>query len=233
MSTSIIVPCRNEAGSITALLHSILLALEDTDELIIVEGGSYDATWDIVVEFANGHKNAYVFQQEGKGKFDAVLLGIRKAKSEFIMIWDADGTVSLEDNLRIYRHKSIEKFLITGDRLRGPREVGAMQNWNLVGNWVFALIWGILCHRKPFDTLCGTKKFPRDLLISAPTSMLKKDPYGDFTIIAMTKRYGIPIISLPVDYSARKYGKTNIHRWSGGIQLMTFILQLQIGKFRK
>jgi glycosyltransferase involved in cell wall biosynthesis len=63
LSTSIIVPCRNEAGSIDSLLSSILSILGTEDELIIVEGGSYDATWEVVKKFASLNGKAFVETQ--------------------------------------------------------------------------------------------------------------------------------------------------------------------------
>ena len=226
MSTSIIVPCRNEVGSIESLLSSILPILGPEDELIIVEGGSYDATWQVVKKFASVHTGVSILQQNGKGKFNAVLNGIEIAKCEHVMIWDADGTVAFADNLRIFHLKIEEPYIATGDRLRGTREANAMQAANFVGNWLFAILWGLLLSRPPFDTLCGTKKFPTKLLKESPNWLTSSDPYGDFSILAMSRIKRIKVISIPVQYSARKYGQTNIHRWSGGLLLLKFVVKV-------
>jgi len=34
--------------------------------------------------------------------------------------------------------------------------------------------------------------------------------------------------SIKVDYSARKYGKTNIKRWSGGFQLLKLVITIVV-----
>ena len=224
MSTAIIVPCRNEAGEIENLLNGILFHLKPDDELIVVEGGSYDPTWEIISNFATLHSDVKAIQQDGKGKFDAVLKGIYESTSEFVMIWDADGTVAFQDNLKIYDFTDSKCFLVTGDRLKGVREKGAMQFFNLIGNYFFATIWGILLRRGPLDSLCGSKKFPRSLMIKSPKWMIDRDPYGDFTMLGTALFLNIPVYSITVDYSARRYGKTNIHRWSGGLSLLKLIL---------
>jgi glycosyltransferase involved in cell wall biosynthesis len=228
MGTSVIVPCRNEAGSIEFLLESIVNSISSQDELIVIEGGSYDATWEVIKRFSTRNSQMKISQQEGKGKFDAVLKGIKMSESEYVMIWDADGTVSLSDNLRILNQTEEASFLLTGDRLRGSREAKAMQTANFFGNWFFGIIWGIFLRRTPFDTLCGTKKFPQDLLNNAPSWLVKNDPYGDFTILAMALINKIKVISTPVEYSARKYGKTNIHRWSGGFLLLRLVIRIAV-----
>jgi glycosyltransferase involved in cell wall biosynthesis len=158
--TSIIVPCRNEAGAIESLLASILNSIEPHDEIIVVEGGSFDTTWDVVTNFRKRNPQVITIQQSGKGKFDAVLEGIKISKKDYIMIWDADGTVSFADNMKVLHYHESGPYLLTGDRLKGQREKGAMQFSNFIGNWFFAVVWGLILARKPLDTLCGTKKFP-------------------------------------------------------------------------
>jgi glycosyltransferase involved in cell wall biosynthesis len=230
LSVAVIVPCRNEAGEIVPLLTAILKHIKPTDQLIVVEGGSYDPTWEIVSDFAQKNPKVLAIQQSGKGKFDAVLTGISCATHDYVMVWDADGTVSFQDNLRIYNFDQKKDYLITGDRLLGEREPHAMQFFNLVGNYVFAVWWGLLLKRAPLDSLCGTKKFPRDLLSESPNWLIQKDPYGDFTMIGTAMMQGLSIESFSVDYAARRYGKTNIQRWSGGWSLLKLILLISIRK---
>ena len=224
--TSIIVPCRNEAGSIESLLSTILNHIDPRDEIIVVEGGSFDATWDVVSNFGRMHSQVRTIQQSGKGKFNAVMEGIKLSKKEYIMIWDADGTVSFSDNIKILQFQNSNPYLITGDRLKGQREREAMQFSNFIANWFFAYLWGLFLKRKPLDTLCGTKKFPSNLFEDCPEWLISKDPYGDFSMLYLSKLRRLSVYSIPVDYSARKYGKTNIKRWSGGIQLLSLSLAI-------
>ena len=228
MATAIIVPCRNEAGEIENLLKSILANLNPMDEIVAVEGGSYDSTWDVVRDFASKHKEVIAIQQKGKGKFDAVLEGIKSTQKDVVMIWDADGTVSFSDNLRIYSFESGSNYLITGDRLQGQREPGAMQRANFIGNWVFAILWGLILRQKPLDALCGTKKFQRELISRMPQWLKDSDPYGDFALLGTALFECIPVITTPVDYSARRYGQTNIRRWSGGFLLFRVISKIAL-----
>lgn len=230
MSVAVIVPCRNEAGEIESLLTAILKNIKPTDQLIVVEGGSYDPTWEIVSDFAKKNPKVLAVQQDGKGKFDAVLTGVRFASHDYVMVWDADGTVSFQDNLKIYNFEQKEDFLITGDRLRGQREPDAMQFFNVIGNYFFAIWWGILLKRAPLDSLCGTKKFPKELFSRSPRWLIDKDPYGDFAMLGAAMLQKLSIVSISVDYAARRYGKTNIQRWSGGWSLFKLITLITIRK---
>ena len=98
-SVSIVVPARNEAGNIQAIVERVP-AMGPNDELILVEGNSTDDTWDVVqrVHRENtGARNIVICQQEGKGKGDAVRKGFSLARNDILMILDADMTVPPED----------------------------------------------------------------------------------------------------------------------------------------
>jgi len=232
-STAIIIPCRNESGNLIPLIEAIVRETKCNDEVIIIEGGSSDNTYEEALTLEKRFpKKVRTYKQSGKGKFDAVLLGIKKADCSTVMIWDADATVNFEQNYRIYTLPHIEPQLVTGDRLRGKRDKGAMRFANLLGNWAFAIVWSVILRRSPIDLLCGTKKFPRNLIAGAPNWLLELDPYGDFTIFAMAAKKNIPITSLPVIYHSRSHGETNIHRWRGGFELLIITLAVII-RFRK
>jgi glycosyltransferase involved in cell wall biosynthesis len=212
--TSIIVPCRNESGNLVPLVKAIVGILHSGDEIIIIEGGSTDSTFEEALALENQFPNQVrTFRQSGKGKFDAVRVGINESKLPIAMIWDADATVNFDQNHEIYLYPINASRLITGDRLRGKRDKGAMRFANLLGNWAFAFLWSLILRQRPIDLLCGTKKFPRSLILKAPRWLLELDPYGDFSIFIMAKHLGVEIISIPVHYHSRSYGKTSAIDW--------------------
>ena len=220
---SCIVPARNEAGNLPQLIDKIL-RVPEIYEILIVEGGSTDDTWRIASNLKlNYPKKVRCLQQTGNGKFDAVLLGAREAKGSLILIWDADGTVPLTDTLRIIECGISMGGMVTGDRLLGKMEPGSMRFLNWLGNWFFSGLFAFLLFQKPIDLLCGTKLLPKEVLLSIPNRMIQLDPFGDFAMILHAKRSGYKIVSLPVAYDAREFGKTNIKRWSSGIQLLRFV----------
>jgi glycosyltransferase involved in cell wall biosynthesis len=230
-NTSILVPCRNESGNLIPLIEAIVGILKTGDEVIIIEGGSSDSTYEEALALGAKFPNQVrTFKQNGVGKFNAVLEGVKESNLPIVMIWDADATVNFDQNHEIYLHPNGATHVITGDRLRGRRDKGAMRFANFLGNWAFAITWSGILNQRPMDLLCGTKKFPRHLITDAPSWMLDLDPYGDFSILAMAKHKKIRITSLPVHYHSRSFGKTNIHRWRGGVELLkiTIVIFLKL-----
>lgn len=89
---SIVVPAYNEAGTIRKSLESLLKLdyPKDKLEIVVVDDGSSDDTFNIAKEFSQIRS----FTKVNGGKGSAVNLGIEKAKGEFIVILDADSFVS-------------------------------------------------------------------------------------------------------------------------------------------
>ena len=235
MSTAIVIPARNEAKNLTQLIPRIVEVLEENDEIIIIEGGSTDNTYEVATGLHSQYPQVSVVKQKGIGKFNAVLNGVETTNCENVMVWDADATVNFDQNVMIYSAErgDVAKTIILGDRLRGHREKKAMRPINFLGNWAFAIFWSPILKRKPIDLLCGSKKFPREVLTRAPDWLIQLDPYGDFTMVIVSKQLGYDITSIPVLYHARTYGHTNIHRWSGGITLLKVSLGIIYRLIRK
>lgn len=221
-----IIPAKNEFGHISSVV-SHALSVPEISEIIIIEGGSTDKTWAKIKKIEKEMpKVVRCYQQTGVGKFNAVLEGAAKANFQYSIIWDADGTVPLECTKRVLLHALSTGNSTMGDRLRGTIEKSAMQRANYFANWVFAVLWSPIIGSKPRDMLCGTKVFETVVFNSIPRDLQAIDPYGDFALVATARLLNKVVDSVIVDYKARTYGETNIHRWSGGISLLKTSLRV-------
>ncbi|MDR3571191.1 MAG: glycosyltransferase [Candidatus Pacebacteria bacterium] len=99
---AIIVPCYNEESGISATIAS-LLALQypkDAFEVIVVDDGSKDRTFEIAKQF-EADSRVHVFHKENGGKHSAMNLGLSKTNAELIGCLDADSIVEPEALLSI------------------------------------------------------------------------------------------------------------------------------------
>ena len=91
---SVIVPAYNEEKTLAKTVSS-LLGMDypkDRIEVIVVDDGSKDRTYEIAKGFSD--KRVRVFKKENGGKGSAINLGIGKAGGEFVAVLDADSFVS-------------------------------------------------------------------------------------------------------------------------------------------
>jgi len=227
-SVSIIVPTRNEAGNIAAIFSRIPDAFTNP-ELIFVEGHSTDNTLDEIRKQIKAHPqvNASLFIQDGKGKGDAVRLGFSKAGGDVLMILDADLTMPPENLPRFYDAivNGVGEF-INGVRLVYPMEKDAMRFFNLIGNKFFSVVFTFLLGQPVKDTLCGTKVLTRKHYqeIARNRSYFGDfDPFGDFDLLFGAAKLNLKIVDMPIRYTERVYGETNIQRWRHGWLLLRMV----------
>jgi SAM-dependent methyltransferase len=235
ISTSVIVPCRNEKGNIGQAAARIP-AMGCRTEILFVEGHSGDGTLEECekVRDARPDREIRVFRQSGEGKGDAVREGFARATGDVLMILDADLTVPPEDLPKFFEALSGGKGeFINGSRLVYQMEDRAMRFLNLLGNKFFSMAFGYLLEQPIRDTLCGTKVLWREDYekIAAGRSYFGElDPFGDFDLLFGAARLNLKIVEIPVKYRERTYGRTQIRRFRHGWLLlkMTFVAMRRI-----
>ncbi len=234
-TVSLIIPARNEAGTIESLLHQASF-FDNRTELIFVEGHSRDNTYDVIARSLRRFpdKPYQLIKQPGAGKGDAVRTGFQHASGDILVILDADLSVLPEDIPRFIDALISRKGeFINGVRLVYPMEGRSMKFFNMVANKIFGLTFSWLLEQPVKDTLCGTKAlWKKDYTMIAQDRKHWGgfDPFGDFDLLLGATRLNLKIVDLPVRYHSRKYGRTNINRWVHGWTLIriTFIAIMRL-----
>jgi hypothetical protein len=228
-SVSVVVPTRNEAGNIEAIVRRVPVMGPD-DEIVFVEGGSSDDTWGRIQQVQKqraGSRRIVIAQQDGTGKGDAVRKGFALATKDVLMILDADLTVPPEELPKFYAALVSGKGeFINGSRLVYPMEKKAMRFLNLIANKLFAVAFSFVLGQRFKDTLCGTKVLSRanyEKLAAHRSCFGDFDPFGDFDLIFGAARLGLRITEIPISYRERVYGTTNISRWRHGTLLLKML----------
>jgi SAM-dependent methyltransferase len=226
VTVSVVVPARNEAGNVEGAIARTPVMGAGT-ELIFVEGGSSDGTWERIQEAMaayQGPLTVRAYKQTGKGKGDAVRLGFAQATGDLLMILDADLTVAPEE-LPVFFQAAVHGHadFLQGTRLVYPMDPGAMRFFNKIGNVAFSQLFTYLLQQPIKDTLCGTKVLWRadyERIAAGRHVFGDFDPFGDFDLIFGAARLNMKIGEIPVRYRERVYGETNISRWKHGWLLL-------------
>ncbi len=241
LSCTIVIPCRNEAGNIDALVRRVPKLGSDT-ELLFIDGASTDGTVERIqaAMLAYPEKNIRLLHQNvvKGGKGEAVFQAFDQASGDVMMILDADMTVAPEDLPRFFLALAEgHTHFANGVRLTFPMEPGAMQRANYVGNRIFAMLFSWLLDVRMGDTLCGTKVLFRGdwANIAAARPLFGNfDPFGDFDLLFSARYAGLSMMNVPVHYRARTSGETKIHRWRDGISLFhVCLVAVRVFKLRR
>jgi hypothetical protein len=235
-SISILVPARNERGNIEGAILRLPELGGAKRELIFVEGHSTDGTWEEIQRVKKKYGDTVrivAYQQEGKGKADAVRTGLAHATCDLVTILDADLTMPPELLTRFYEAYELGLAdFVNGSRLLYPMEGEAMRFLNWLGNIFFANALSFVLECRIGDSLCGTKLMARrdyERFCAWRKDFGEFDPFGDFELLFPMALLGLGSIDIPVRYRARTYGSTNIRRFRDGWILLKMTT---IGFFR-
>jgi len=101
---SVIIPAYNEENSIAKTIELILKSdyPKELFEVLVVDDGSKDKTFEIAKKYANDRVK--VFSKKNGGKGSALNLGIKEAKGEIIFTLDADTFAAPESMKNMVRY---------------------------------------------------------------------------------------------------------------------------------
>ncbi len=93
MSLSIIIPVHNTEKYLAECLDSVFTEINTDDEIILVENGSTDHSWEMCQEYAEKYKTVKAVRMDTPGVSRARNYGISLAKGEWITFLDSDDCI--------------------------------------------------------------------------------------------------------------------------------------------
>lgn len=219
-SVTVLSAVRNEKGNIRRIIDA-MPAMGTTTELLFIEGGSTDGTWEEIEQAVRDYKGPVSIRglkQSGKGKANALHDGVTASVGELLFIYDGDFTVHPSELPKLYdafAENSAE--FINASRLVYPLEEGAMRLLNLLGNMSFSILFSWLFAQRLVDVLSPVKGLLRD---DYPAVATRLDPFGDFDFFLGAGSRQRKMSEVPVHYLERVYGTTKIRRFHHGWLLL-------------
>lgn len=91
---TVVMPAYNAEDFIELAIASIKNQTYPVKEIIVIDDGSTDSTYEIVKELMKDHKALKIIKQDNKGASAARNIGISKSNSEWLLFMDADDECS-------------------------------------------------------------------------------------------------------------------------------------------
>lgn len=123
MIISCVIPTKNRSGLLSEAIKSIVNQTYKDWELIIVDDGSTDNTYEVCKDFSDIDSRIKYFKNPGKGGAAARNYGISKSAGEYIAFLD-DDDISLPHRFESQLYaakKSGNKFIVSGYQVRNRR----------------------------------------------------------------------------------------------------------------
>lgn len=200
---SIIIPAYNEEERLPKTLGQVFDYLSNqsyTFEVLVVENGSQDKTFEIAQSFANQHPELTVLQEPLPGKGSAVRKGMLMAKGEYRFMCDADLSMPIEEVNRF-----IPPQLSDFDLAIASREApGAIRydepEYRHWGGRMVNLMIRTLALPGMHDSQCGFKCFQAAVAMDLFSNQTLANFSFDIELLYLARLRGYRIVELPIPW---------------------------------
>src|SRR5204863_8867842 len=120
MKVSIIIPCYNERQTIRTIVDAVRAAPVPNKEIIVVDDGSNDGTFDVLRQDIEALVAKVVYQGVNQGKGAALRMGFKMATGDVVIIQDADVEYDPQDYPKLLKPIEDNKAdVVFGSRFAG------------------------------------------------------------------------------------------------------------------
>ncbi len=208
---SVIIPAYNENDIIIQMLEECISSLNGIEnQIIVVDDGSSDVTYEKAQEFAEQHKNVRAVKYgSNQGKGFAIRYGFKYATGDIIAFIDAD--LSLHPRLILRLIEDMDKTgadIVIGSKRHPSSDIDYPLERKILSR-IYSIFVRSLFGIPVKDTQIGLKLFKRNVLEDVLSKVLVKRYAFDIEILAYAHRIGYRIIESPVKLNMRLSSHVN------------------------
>jgi glycosyltransferase involved in cell wall biosynthesis len=230
---SIVIPAYNEENRLPKTLEQVCSFIEKqtySAEVLVVENGSHDRTFEVGQHFAEQHPLVSVLKEPERGKGNAVRRGMLAAQGEYRFMCDADLSMPVEEINR-FLPPELDGF----DIAIGSREAPGAIRYNepqyrhLGGRAVNTMI-RVMALPGLHDTQCGFKCF-RAVIAEELFRLQTLSGWSfDIELLYLARRRGYRIVELPIHWYFHPESKLNVVQ--DAFKMGTDILTIHLNQFK-
>ena len=224
---SILVAAYDEAETLALCIRTIAdvpLPAGLEREIVLVEDGSKDRTWEVAQKLAVEIPCMRIFQQPcNMGKGAALRRAIQEMSGDLAIFQDADLEYDPLDYPRMLRPILEGKAdVVFGSRFTGE-ERKVLYFWHTLANRLLTLLSNMLNDTNFTDMETCYKAFIADALRAIP---LESNRFGiEPEIAAKVARNRLRMFEVPISYNGRRYDEGKKITWRDGLAALWFIFK--------
>lgn len=225
---SIIIPAHNEEKRLPATLQQVCGFLdrqEYSGEVLVVENGSRDRTYEVARDYAADHPCLCVLREPGRGKGLAVRAGMLAACGQYRFICDADLSMPIEQVNRFLPPQLADvEIAIASRESPGSVRYNEPHYRHLVGRVFNTLVrWMALPGLR--DTQAGFKCFRGDIAAELFPLQTIMGWTFDVEVLYIARRRGYRIVEVPIDWYFNADSKVRV--WRDSVTMFTDLLAIR------
>jgi glycosyltransferase involved in cell wall biosynthesis len=227
---SVMIPAFNEERTLDLILSHVVERPE-VGEVIAVDDGSTDRTWEILEGWSSRDKRVRAYRQEqNQGKGAALRRAISEVRMPYALVQDAD----LEYDPRDYPtllHPLVEGRADVVYGVRGFAGQTAFSFWFVMGNKAVTFAANLLFDCYISDLESGYKALRADLWRRLNLQGNRFDIEPDIT--ARVLRLGYRIHEAPIRYYARSRAEGKKLTWLDGVRAIAKLVALRLTPYKR
>jgi len=210
---TIIIPAYNEEKGISAVIRG-LYRMAGKCEIIVVDDGSSDNTRKLASEAGA----IVIHHPYNKGYGASLKTGIRNAKTDVVLLMDADGQHKPDDALKLLEYMD-EYDMVVGSRTSNSH-VSALRK---PGKMVLSIVANYLAGTKIPDLNSGFRAIKRDMILDFMHILPNGFSFTTtITLAALTSGYSVKYV--PIE-APKRVGNSKIKPFRDGFRFIMLIIR--------
>lgn len=212
---TVLVPFFNEENTIIDCLKE-LDKISISDEIILIDDGSTDSSFELVQDFIIDKKKYKTIQSNSnKGKGDALNKSRSYITSQYVVIHDADLEYDPKDLEEMYKLVE-ENKLVLGSRFIGTIKRENIYLRTLLANKIMSLFFSIVHNKRITDVATCYKMMPAKYF--KINDYVEKGFSIEIEIMSKFLKQSKDIAEVPISYSGRSYEEGKKIKAIDGVQ---------------
>jgi len=223
---SVIMPVYNEASTVAEIIRRVLQQAP-VEELIIVDDCSSDNTLEVLRKIAAAEPRIRLFNHPvNLGKGAALRTGFKEARSEVVIIQDADLEYDPTEYGKLLKPILTDKAdVVYGSRFLGSEMHRVLYYWHSVGNYILTQLSNMATNLNLTDMETGSKAFRREIIqkLNLVENRFGFEPEVTAKVARFVPR--LRIYEVAVSYYGRTYEDGKKIGWKDGVRALIAIFK--------
>ncbi len=225
LSLSIFFPCYNDAGTIASMVvkaDALAHTLTDDYEIIVIDDGSEDGSWDIVQELHRRYTALRLIHHEKNKGYGATLrAGFAAATKEWVFYTDGDGQYDVNELSLLVNRISDTVDIVNGYKIKRHDPFH-----RIIIGWLYQTIVKIAFGLIIRDVDCDFRLVRRSMISKIP--LRHTSGVVCVEMIAKLEDAGARFVEVGVHHYFRSYGKSTMFQFRRIFRAMFQLVHLWV-----